>query len=353
MRLYAESSDSYNPPEPPNPMYNDYKQDYDYITDPTETRARLNQLRYLGKKNNIYDPYNEKVTPEILRKLIKLNPYNSLLDHYDHDKLINLLNTVSHTEPKNEDTHTNIAKHGGWLSAYQKGGIVSAEEEYLNSLALPEVNTRQEYLDSFKVAALPEDTPNERLVANKNIANQLMSMSIRNQKKETPTVVYINQAPIKETSIKEIPKEVVDETPVNMNSKQFSVGDVAKIAKKVGFNDNDAATIAAIAMRESGGNPLVDTKQSGLDPNMNREYSIGLTQINWKAHKGWLKNIGITNPDQLRDPETNLKAALALYKKQGSFTPWSGSKLIQQSDVDKAKKALGIFKNGGWLNSYK
>jgi hypothetical protein len=103
-------------------------------------------------------------------------------------------------------------KNGGWLSAYQKGGIVSAEEEYLNSLASPQVNARQEYLDSFKVAELPANTPNERLVANKNIANQLMNMTARNQKEEIPSIVYINQAPVevaKETP-KELPVEVID-----------------------------------------------------------------------------------------------------------------------------------------------
>ena len=122
--------------------------------------------------------------------------------------------------------------------------------------------------------------------------------------------------------------------------KPLSVEQIAQLAKKIGFNDTDAAFMAAVAMRESAGNPGVDTYSSGLDPEMKREYSLGLTQINWKAHKNWLPSIGITSPEQLRDPETNLKAAYQLYRKVGNFSPWSGARSVNQSDIDKALRSL-------------
>lgn len=46
----------------------------------------------------------------------------------------------------------------------------------------------------------------------------------------------------------------------------------------------------------------------------NKTYSYGLTQIEWSAHKNWLKTeFGITERDALYDPYTNLLVARWLY----------------------------------------
>lgn len=46
----------------------------------------------------------------------------------------------------------------------------------------------------------------------------------------------------------------------------------------------------------------------------NKTYSYGLTQIEWSAHKNWLKTeFGITERDTLYDPYTNLLVAKWLY----------------------------------------
>jgi LysM repeat protein len=49
---------------------------------------------------------------------------------------------------------------------------------------------------------------------------------------------------------------------------------------------------------------------------------VGLFQINWWAHKSWLKNIGVTKASQLRDARINAEAALEIYKRNSGWGPW-------------------------------
>jgi len=89
-----------------------------------------------------------------------------------------------------------------------------------------------------------------------------------------------------------------------------------------GFSPQNARTMAAISMGESGGNAGIDTVQSGLDPNKSNEYSIGLSQINLQAHGDKLARRGWTEND-LRDPVKNMTIAKEVYDEVGSFKPWS------------------------------
>jgi hypothetical protein len=81
---------------------------------------------------------------------------------------------------------------------------------------------------------------------------------------------------------------------------------LVELAKTVGFPDPILA--AAIAMAESGGNP----KSAADTP---RELSIGLWQINLKAHTQY------TRP-QMENPLLNAKAAFAISKHGKDWRPW-------------------------------
>jgi murein DD-endopeptidase MepM/ murein hydrolase activator NlpD len=106
-------------------------------------------------------------------------------------------------------------------------------------------------------------------------------------------------------------------------SGKMTIEQILDIAKSAGFKGKNAEIAAAVAMAESGGDPTTDTVKSGTDPQMKNEYSIGLWQINWKAHKdGTLKKLGITNPDMLRNPTINARAALII-SGGSNFNPWS------------------------------
>ena len=73
---------------------------------------------------------------------------------------------------------------------------------------------------------------------------------------------------------------------------------------------------------ESGGRAGIDTVQSGLDPNQRNEFSVGIMQINTKAHMDKLARRGMTI-DDLRDPNKNLDVAVEVFREAGnSWRPW-------------------------------
>jgi hypothetical protein len=118
-----------------NTLFNDdkYKDDdtydktrdfYEYVTEPTETRARLNALRYIAKENNIYDPYTQKINMDQLEKLRQraqklakekgFDPYMQLHDYggYNDEEILNMLNTISKNEDRNQNPNIATAKDG-------------------------------------------------------------------------------------------------------------------------------------------------------------------------------------------------------------------------------------------------
>jgi hypothetical protein len=76
-----------------------------YRTEPTETRARLNDIRQAGWEIGAYDPFTEKVNKNIFNKLDESkfylenngawSPLMQLQKVYTNDQIIDLLNTVS------------------------------------------------------------------------------------------------------------------------------------------------------------------------------------------------------------------------------------------------------------------
>jgi LysM repeat protein len=104
-----------------------------YITQPTEVRARLNDIRRTGKEAEIYDPYVEKITPKKLDNLIELlyrqhddtpgyNPYENLRDVYTNEQILDLLNSVSQNQNVPGNQPQVAARYGGGLYKMQPGG---------------------------------------------------------------------------------------------------------------------------------------------------------------------------------------------------------------------------------------
>jgi LysM repeat protein len=50
---------------------------------------------------------------------------------------------------------------------------------------------------------------------------------------------------------------------------------------------------------------------------------VGLFQIYWTVHQGWLDDYGITTREHLKDARKNAEAAYALYQRAGGWSPWS------------------------------
>lgn len=88
---------------------------------------------------------------------------------------------------------------------------------------------------------------------------------------------------------------------------KLTLAELRALAVQVGFPDPDVA--AAVAMAESGGNPLAVRLS-------NVEASYGLWQVNVRAHSSY-------NAAELGDPLYNAQAALAIRNAAGGWSPWT------------------------------
>lgn len=122
-----------------------YKDDWaNYVSDPSEARARLNTIRAAAKGLDIYDPMTEPLTKEKFQELIRrqsdlnrgeddgYNPLRQLLDIYSEDEIFNQLNEVSFVN--NNLTKVDYAKLGGQLPSFQSKGETSADELNIEGL---------------------------------------------------------------------------------------------------------------------------------------------------------------------------------------------------------------------------
>jgi hypothetical protein len=101
------------------------------------------------------------------------------------------------------------------------------------------------------------------------------------------------------------------------------------LARQAGFDETHARQMVAIAQRESALRPEVACINCAKDSNGNviKESSIGLWQINTNDSSVWNKiktALGITSPDQLKDPALNAQAAYVLWggNDQNLNTAW-------------------------------
>tara|TARA_B100000242_G_scaffold245151_1_gene185606 strand:+ start:3584 stop:5701 length:2118 start_codon:yes stop_codon:yes gene_type:complete len=110
-------------------------------------------------------------------------------------------------------------------------------------------------------------------------------------------------------------------------TKKIPQSKINQMLLGVGFKPEEAKIMAAIAMAESAGNPMIDTVKSGLDPEKKNEFSIGLFQLNMidAFLEERLKLFGIESTDELYDPTVNVIAAKRLFDQQG-FGAWSAYK---------------------------
>jgi hypothetical protein len=120
-------------PEFKDAKYDALRNNYRYISEPTETRARLNDIRYNAKSSKLYDPFTEKVTPEILKKIKNsktTDAFDDLNSIYNDDQIIDLLNSVSQNKQFQKESF--VAKNGGWLDSYADGGTMQEYQENYN-----------------------------------------------------------------------------------------------------------------------------------------------------------------------------------------------------------------------------
>jgi len=127
---------------------------HEYVSQPTEVRARLGEIRLHAKKENIYDPYTEQITPEIFQNYINkkredsnwqpMKPIDELRNEFTDEEILNMLQNISKNPnpQKEEEGAEGIMKYGGGIEIkltpeeieeYRKGGYIVEElDDYDN-----------------------------------------------------------------------------------------------------------------------------------------------------------------------------------------------------------------------------
>jgi hypothetical protein len=96
-----------------------------YVNDPTETRARLNDFRMRAKQQGVYDPFTQKFNLKYLKNYKPINsgfdPLGQLRDSYSDQEIETMLNSISKS---NGNMGSDQAAYGGTspLGMYAGGG---------------------------------------------------------------------------------------------------------------------------------------------------------------------------------------------------------------------------------------
>lgn len=91
---------------------------------------------------------------------------------------------------------------------------------------------------------------------------------------------------------------------------RYSIGQLQTILRQAGWPEELIVIMAAVGMAESSGNSEAINPGHGAGGRRTREYSVGLWQINTLVHRNY--TVG-----QLKDPITNAREALRIYRMQG------------------------------------
>jgi len=112
-----------------------------YVKSPTETRARLNSLRFQMKNQGIYNPFTEKATIDMFGSYKPLtdssyDALEQLRGVYSDEEILDMINTISRQEPAKNPMLDNIqsAKDGGWIDMYADGDTVTNPPSELEAL---------------------------------------------------------------------------------------------------------------------------------------------------------------------------------------------------------------------------
>lgn len=101
---------------------------------------------------------------------------------------------------------------------------------------------------------------------------------------------------------------------LRQKTNTLSITEALQLARAAGFPGDQAVTAVAVAMAESNLNPRAKNDNAGTG-----DYSIGLWQINMRAHK-----TRFGTEEQLKNPAVNARAAHTIWRERngGSWAPW-------------------------------
>ena len=137
---------------------------HDYISQPTEVRARLGEIRHQARKEGIYDPFIKQITPEIFQNYINkkrsnknrtnsMGPIQDLRKQFTDEEILWMLQNISKNNEGEEEIK--VAARGGAPNKFEEEGIIldlSPEEieEYrkggyvIEDISVPSLNHMNE-----------------------------------------------------------------------------------------------------------------------------------------------------------------------------------------------------------------
>ena len=133
-------------------MYKSKKKDLDdygqEVAEPSETRARLNVARKAAMDNGIYNVFGEKMNKDAYEKLRKLyesgyikdTSFNELQSAYDDDTLIDLFNTVSQNDKRDDQSPIAFAQMGGAGMMYADRNYQEGGSPMFKSSSIPQAD---------------------------------------------------------------------------------------------------------------------------------------------------------------------------------------------------------------------
>ena len=115
---------------------------HDYVSSPHEVRARLGEIRYFGKKEGIYDPFTEQITPEIFQQYINkkrdndswqpMQPIKDLRKDFTDEEILWMLQNISKNkhEKEGDEFAPQSTKYGGSKNKYIEVDIPEEEIQW-------------------------------------------------------------------------------------------------------------------------------------------------------------------------------------------------------------------------------
>lgn len=266
---------------------------FNYIKDPTETRARLNDFRMRAKDQGLYDPFTQRFDIKYFKKYKTLNdgsfdPISQLRDVYTDEEIADMLNKISKSDNGQPQT---MAKYGGastgWLGKYETGSEVTDTTTIKPGWSL--------------MSAVPEWHVNGTTTIQKPVVKKVTETP-----KKLPQKSYVG---------KPATQEEWANSNNNVNTQVTATGayrlptdaEWENVQRKKGININTGRTIAP-GWNLGGGDKIAVTQPSLTEaqkfqfenpyttPNPNLDDSDPRTPDYWWSKAGW-------NPEKQQTPE--------------------------------------------------
>ena len=164
----------------PRNVRRDIKDRVNYIGDPTETRARLNSIRYfyetspIGKEEGMPSIFDSEVTSDMLEVMKDNAQFRELQEVYDDEEILELLNTVSDNSKSSGPSNMAYAQEGAgvnkegvkqykWFKNYMRSPkyverLKKEFPDYTDKQIGQEVKSRLENVMQTRVGFLPRSS---------------------------------------------------------------------------------------------------------------------------------------------------------------------------------------------------